>query len=435
MKKKKLIALFSVFSILITGCNNTDDPPITQISDTAQYTEGSPYETEEITVTVPSSSTEDEVTSIPSSDGTETEPQETETNLRITSPEEETSESDSEQTSAGSLSAETAQASEATNPPVVTTPVATTNPPPVITTKAPPVITTKAPPVTTAAPVITTTAAVEPFTPSAPTIYSNKASGTLTDSNKLATIDYSNTSDGYVMAKYTGSVSLIKVQITGPNGVTQTYTLSSDGSYGSFPLTGGNGTYVITVYENVGGKSYALAHSFSFNVSVSNSLSPYLRPNAYVNFDTNNVAVKKASEICGASMSELEKLDRIYSWLVDNVKYDYDRAATVKGGALPDMNRTVNNKMGICLDYAGTAAAMLRSQNIPAKMVVGYAGTQYHAWIEVYITGTGWVHGDVYFDGSGWKRMDPTYAATSNSSKKILEFIANNSNYSISYLY
>lgn len=420
MKSKKLIALFSVFSILITGCNNTTDPPIINTSDTAQYTEGTPYDTEEITVTVPSSSAEDEVTTIPS-DGTETEPpeteaQDTETDLQTTTPEEETQETTP------------AQSSAATQAPVVTDP-------PVVTTKTPPVVTTKAPPVTTAAPVVTTAAPAKPFTPSAPTIHSNKASGTLTNGNKLATVDYSNTSDGYVMAKYTGSVSLIKVQVTGPNGVTQTYTLSSDGSYGSFPLTGGNGSYSINIFENVSGKDYALAHSFSFNVSVSNALSPYLRPNNYVNFDINNIAVKKASEICDANMSELEKADQIYSWLVDNVVYDNDRAATVKGGALPDMNRVINNKKGICLDYAGTATAMLRSQNIPAKMVVGYAGPQYHAWIEVYITGTGWVHGDVYFDGSGWKRMDPTYAASSKSSKAILEYIANNGNYSISYLY
>lgn len=422
MKMKRLAALISAFSILITGCNNITDPPIIDTSERAQYTENIPYETEETAKAASSSSPENEIT-VPSSDSTVTEPQDTETDLQTTVPEEETLE-----TAAPPQTTAVSQSSAETQAPVVT------EPPVIVTTKAP-IVTTKAPPVTTEAPVVTTTAPVKPFTPSAPTIYSNTPSGALTDSNKLATIDYSNTSDGYVMAKYTGSVSLIKVQVTGPNGVTQTYTLSSDGSYGSFPLTGGNGSYQIDIYENVGGKSYALAHSFSFNVSVSNSLSPYLRPSAYVNFDSNNVAVKKASEICGSEMSDLEKVDQIYSWLVDNVSYDYDRAATVKGGALPDMNRVINNRKGICLDYAGTATAMLRSQNIPTKMVVGYAGKQFHAWIEVYITGTGWAHGDVYFDGSGWKRMDPTYAASSKSSRDILEFISNNGNYSISYLY
>ena len=424
MKKKKLIALLSVCSILLTGCYHTVHPPIDETSDDAAYTQPITYETvntDEITEAAVATTVAAEETAAVTCETEETEPSGTETTDPAGS-EEETGETDPEESSAAQSSAALQATTTAQAPPVVT------NPPPVVTTQAPP-------PVTTAAPIVTTAAPVKPITPSAPTIYNNSASGTLTDSNQLATIDYSNTSDGYVMAKYTGSVSLIKVQVKGPNGVTQTYTLNSDGSYGSFPLTGGNGTYSITVLENVGGKSYALAHSFSFNVNVSNVLSPYLRPNAYVNFDANNVAVKKASEICGTEMSDVEKVNQVYSWLVDNVSYDYDRAATVKGGALPDMNRVINNKMGICLDYAGTAVAMLRSQNIPTKMVVGYAGPQFHAWIEVYITGTGWVHGDVYFDGSGWKRMDPTYAASSKSSQTILEYIANNSNYRTDYLY
>lgn len=407
MKKEKFAALLAVFSIVLTGCNTTTNPPITDTyDDTSLYTEDTLY-TEDISVPPVTGDTITE----PSEQTTEPQTGDSTDDSQTTAPDEETETTESE-------------TSASTQAPVVTDP-------PVVTTKAP-VVTTQAPVVTTAAPPVVT----QPDdTPSAPTIYSNKASGTLTNGNKLATVDYSNTSDGYVMAKYTGSVSLIKVQVTGPNGVTQTYTLSSDGSYGSFPLTGGNGSYLINILENVSGNGYAVAHSFTFNASVSNSLSTYLRPNNYVNFDINNVAVKKASEICGSKMTDLEKVNQIYSWLVDNVSYDYDRASSVKGGALPDMNRVINNKKGICLDYAGTAVAMLRSQNIPTKMVVGYAGPQYHAWIEVYITGTGWVHGDVYFDGSGWKRMDPTYAATSKSSKSILDYIANNSNYRTDYLY
>lgn len=413
MNKKKLTALLAAFSIFITGCNNTADPPITYTSDdNSQYTEDTFSDTEETsappetesTVTTPS-----EETTEPQAADSTTEPQTADSTT--TTPYEETV----------TTKAETSVTTQA---PVVTDP-------PVVTTKAPVITTTQAPVVTTT----TAPVATQPSEPSPPTIYVNKASGTLADSNALATVDYSNTSDGYVMAKYTGSVSLIKVQVTGPNGVKQTYTLKSDGSYGSFPLTGGNGTYTIMILENVSGKDYSLALSLSFNVSISNTLSVYLRPNEYVSFDANNAAVQKASQLCGANMSDLEKVDRIYSWLVDNVSYDYDRAKTVKGGAVPDMNRVINNKMGICLDYAGTMTAMLRSQNIPTKMVVGYAGTQFHAWIEVYITGTGWVHSDIYFDGSGWKRMDPTYAASSKSSKKILDYIANNSNYRTDYLY
>ena len=56
-------------------------------------------------------------------------------------------------------------------------------------------------------------------------------------------------------------------------------------------------------------------------------------------------------------------------------------------------------------------AAMLRSQNIPCKLVVGFAGKVYHAWINVYIEGVGWVDQLIYFDGKTWSLMDPTFVS------------------------
>ena len=46
------------------------------------------------------------------------------------------------------------------------------------------------------------------------------ASGTATDGNELATIDYSNAGEGYIMVNYLGSNAKVKLQITGPNAVT-----------------------------------------------------------------------------------------------------------------------------------------------------------------------------------------------------------------------
>ena len=46
---------------------------------------------------------------------------------------------------------------------------------------------------------------------------------------------------------------------------------------------------------------------------------------------------------------------------------------------MPDSNRTLETKKGICFDYASLMALLLRSQNIPCKLVVGYAGVEYHA--------------------------------------------------------
>lgn len=320
------------------------------------------------------------------------------------------------------------------------TPVLTT----VMTTVQTTVQTTEKTTAATAPPVVRTTAAVtttKPVTatPSPATVLTPVASGTKTESTTLGVIDYSNTADGYIMVKYTGTVKKVKVQIKGPNDVTQTYNLNSSGNYETFPLPAGNGTYSVTLAENISGNSYAIAATASVKVSLSSETAPFLRPNQYANYTTKTTAVKKASELCAGTTNALQKVDKVYSWLVDNVVYDTDLANTITStklsGYLPDTDKVINNKKGICLDYAGAAVTMLRSQGVPTKLVVGYAGKAYHAWISVYVKDVGWVYGAIYFDGSAWHRMDPTFGASSHMSDKILQYIGNGSNYSEKYIY
>jgi hypothetical protein len=77
---------------------------------------------------------------------------------------------------------------------------------------------------------------------------------------------------------------------------------------------------------------------------------------------------------------------------------------------------------------------MLRSQEVPCKMVVGYAGEVYHAWISVWTEENGWIDGAIFFDGHQWKRMDPTFASTGEGDPEIMEFILNGE-YRVKYLY
>jgi len=69
---------------------------------------------------------------------------------------------------------------------------------------------------------------------------------------------------------------------------------------------------------------------------------------------------------------------------------------------------------------------MLRSQGIPCKLVVGYVGTAYHAWISVWSSDQGWIDGVIYFNGVAWQRMDPTLASTGGNTAV---------NYTVKYIY
>ena len=261
-----------------------------------------------------------------------------------------------------------------------------------------------------------------------------EASGKLVKENTRAVIDYSNTSDGYVMVKFTGTTSTrLKVQVTGPS-TTYTYDLKV-GAWATFPLSDGNGDYKTTVLENTTGTKYAQVLSVSYKVALADEFAPFLRPNQYVDYSAAPNTVAKAQELAGSESDPLKQVEIIYDYVVKNFTYDKQLAATVKSGYLPVLDNVLAAKKGICFDYAATMAGMLRSVGVPCKLVVGYAGSAYHAWVSVWTEETGWVEGAIYFDGKAWQRMDPTFASSSNSSSAIMEYIGDGANYSVKYLY
>ena len=130
-----------------------------------------------------------------------------------------------------------------------------------------------------------------------------------------------------------------------------------------------------------------------------------------------------------------EKVGAVYEFVIDNFTYDKQLASTVKSGYLPDLDAVLAKKQGICFDYAAVMTAMLRSQNVPTKLVIGYAGEVYHAWINVYSAETGWINNIVYFDGSKWNQMDPTFASTGGQTEEVMNYIGDGKNYKAMYLY
>ena len=266
------------------------------------------------------------------------------------------------------------------------------------------------------------------------TILMPQASGTTVKKNDRAVIDYSNISDGYVMANFTGATSKrLKVQIAGPS-TTYTYDLKA-GQWATFPLSDGNGSYKTTVLENTTASKYAVVLSESFQVKLSDEFAPFIRPNQYVDYGVAKQTVQKAAELAGGVNDPLQKVEKIYDYVVANLTYDKAKASSVQSGYLPVLDSVLASKKGICFDYAALMTGMLRSQGVPCKLVVGYAGTAYHAWVSVWTEETGWVDGVIFFDGTNWQRMDPTFASSGNGDEAILQYIGDGSNYTVKYLY
>jgi len=267
-----------------------------------------------------------------------------------------------------------------------------------------------------------------------PDIPDLKATGAREARTDKAVIDYSHTEEGYIMACYTAQTAKrLKVQVKGPS-TTYTYNLTPD-VWEVFPLSDGNGSYQVTIYENVVDNKYAAVTGVSFDVTLKDEFAPFLLPNQYVNYADGSAVVAEAAALAGGEPDTLKKVALVYDYVVSTLTYDVDKAAAVKSGYLPVLDTVLKEKRGICFDYAALMTAMLRSQGVPCKLVVGYAGSAYHAWISVWSEHTGWVDGAIFFDGSVWQRMDPTFASSSGRSDAIMAFIGDGKNYSEKYLY
>lgn len=266
-----------------------------------------------------------------------------------------------------------------------------------------------------------------------PDILEPVASGELVMENEKAIIDYSNSSDGYIMVRYIAETDKrIKVQVK--HDTTYTYNLPH-GEWAVFPLSDGNGKYQFKVYQNVSGSQYSLSAALEHEVTLSDEFAPFVRPNQYVDYSESSKAVEKAWELTKDIDNPLGKVEAVYNFVVKELSYDQQRAATVKSGYIPDLDSVLEEKKGICFDYAALMTGMLRSQGIPCKMVFGYTGGAYHSWISVWTEDTGWVDGVIFFDGVAWQRLDPTFASYENQSEQIMNYIGNGANYSEKYFY
>lgn len=238
------------------------------------------------------------------------------------------------------------------------------------------------------------------------------ADGTSAQSDDVVIVDYSHTDQGYIMAKTLHTDhNKIKLQLIHEEE-TYTYDLN-DGDYTTYPFNMGDGSYQIRVLEQVEGDSYYLRYSLDVDVTLENEFVPFLYPNQIVDYDLDTLCVTKSFELVQGLKTDLDRVSTIYTWVIENVTYDYDKVEDVQGKyVLPVLDETYTKQKGICFDYAALMAAMLRVQHIPTKVVTGMVDEGYHAWIEVYIENMGWIKPHIYFESGEWTGMDPTYDAS-----------------------
>ena len=209
------------------------------------------------------------------------------------------------------------------------------------------------------------------------------------------TVDASNADQGYIMVKGPKTKTRMKVTVE-ITGTKLQYDINGEGEYEVFPLQLGRTNYTVSLWRQVEGKKYGKIGQVKVAAKMEDELSCFLYPNQYVNYKKDSPCVKEAAEICKGLETDKEKFETIRKYVVKNFQYDYIKSVTVAGssGMLPDIEGCWKGKKGICQDLSAMACAMMRTQGIPARLVIGTLGSGTpHAWVLAHVDGE-----EIFFD-------------------------------------
>lgn len=239
-----------------------------------------------------------------------------------------------------------------------------------------------------------------------------------------AYIDKSNLNNGTINVSLNGKAGAVRI-----TKGTEKYDHILKGN-DSIPLSLGNGDYTIQVLESVGGNKYKQIEKEVVTLKLANSNDVYLQSIQKINWNKDMNAVKKAKELTKDSKTDKEKIEAIYEYIISNIGYDYDIASKITAGTIKDYSPVIDNVLkaqkGICYDYASLFAGMLRSLDIPTKLVMGNKNdvAEYHAWNQVYLQ-----------DTNEWITIDTTYDAGMKKGNAKVTMIKNASEYKIAKEY
>jgi len=206
------------------------------------------------------------------------------------------------------------------------------------------------------------------------------------EQNGLLVLDESNLSQGYILAR-SSDYSSARLKLRVVYGDTHLdYDLPGDATYTVIPLQMGSGSYQVLLYQNTSGKKYAEVGNIWIYAELEREDVAFLYPNQYINYSIYSAAVEAADQLCDGK-SDREAFQSVCSFMSSGFVYDFIKAITISAGMLPDIDGAYEKKMGICQDLAAIMCCMLRTQGIPARMIIGYADNNYHAWTQTVIDG------------------------------------------------
>ena len=218
----------------------------------------------------------------------------------------------------------------------------------------------------------------------------------------------------------------IKIMVAYEGENPEFYDYDQFAEFEAYGIKAGEGTYQIGVYQNTTGNSYRSLGVKTIVVDEADPFAPYLSSLQNVRWEESDKATTLADSLTEGIEKDWEKVQAVHQYIIENITYDYDKAKTVSAGYLPDNAASLENKNGICYDYSSLMASMLRSLDIPTKLVMGYSNSKnvYHAWNEVYDA-----------EHEEWVLIDSTFDASLYQHGFAVEMVRDSTEYQVEKVY
>jgi len=228
--------------------------------------------------------------------------------------------------------------------------------------------------------------------------------------------DFSTASQGYIGLQSFCNKQIV-VQVVNEE-CTYNFFAPQDSSVFYIPVNCGDGDYTYRFMQNTSESKYFELDSTTKAIALDDENAPFIHANLFCMYSEDSECVAKAAELAAESTSELDFVKSVYSFVGNRLAYDNEKAETVSTGYIPSPDAVYEECKGICFDYSSLAAAMLRSQGIPTKIITGYVGKDaaYHAWNAVYTKESGWISIEIQLKDEDWTRMDVTFSDKVGSS-------------------
>ena len=131
----------------------------------------------------------------------------------------------------------------------------------------------------------------------------------------------------------------------------------------------------------------------------------YLKANSQITFND------KMRDVAFPYSKSLEKAAELAMFVHNYIKYDL----SLVGESKPS-DWVMDNKRGVCVEYANLLSSLLKISGIPSRYVVGYAYSSVenklvgHAWVEILAEDGTWIPLDPTWNEAGY--LDATHVAT-----------------------